>query len=332
MKEILSTEEIDTLLEMFRAEEAELDAANVDAISSQISEDDDAPLISPVNLLKPNRISREHLLSFERYFEAAAKSMAATISEKLRTDIRCDCVAVEQLRLGTWLNQVGGPIAVYQTKMEPLSQPVLFSATTGLLYAAVDRILGGTGEIVKVVKEFTAAEYTVADAFVGPCLDRICESLEEVVKLDWTIEDRFANPALAQIVPPHDVVLAVYFQASGHSMLGDLRMVIPYASLEPYLGKLSHVASSGFGHEPGSMREAVAKSLQEVSVDMMVQLGKTNIPLRQLLELSEGDVVPLSTNVGQDLVAPVQGIPKFTGQLGTRGNRLAFRVGGVLDS
>ena len=64
---------------------------------------------------------------------------------------------------------------------------------------------------------------------------------------------------MAQVVPSHDVVLAVYFQASGDSLLGDLRMVIPYASLEPYLSKLSHVASSGFGHEPGTMRDTVAK-------------------------------------------------------------------------
>jgi len=214
--------------------------------------------------------------------------------------------------------------------MPPLDQPVLLSATTGLLYAAVDRILGGSGEIVRVVKEFTAAEYTVADAFIGPCLDCISESLEEIFKLEWEIEGRHSNPAMVQIVPNHDVVLSVYFQASGDSILGDLRLIIPYAALEPFLCKVSHVTSSGFGHEAGSMREAMAKNLEKVQLDLSVRLGEADIPLRNLLALSEGDVIPLNTAVGQDLVAPVQNVPKFSGQLGTRGNRLAFRVGSIL--
>jgi len=330
MKEILSTEEIDTLLEMFRAEEAEFDAAS--AISSQMMEDDDAPLISTVYLLKPNRISRENLLCFERYFESAGKAMAATMSEKLRTDVLCDCVAVEQLRFGTWLNQIGGPVAIYRLRMLPLEQPVLLSATTGLLYTAVDRILGGTGEIVKVVKDFTAAEYTVADAFIGPCLDRIGENLKEIFEPQWEIEERYSNPAMAQIVPSHDVVLSVYFQASGESMLGDLRMVFPYAALEPHLSKVSHIATSGFSHRAGEMQESLARNLESVPVDLVVRLGEADIPLRHLLQLSEGDVIPLRTSVGQDLVAPVQNVPKFSGQIGTRGSRLAFRVGTVFET
>ena len=31
-----------------------------------------------------------------------------TIGDKLRLDTRCDCVAVEQLRFGTWLDQLPG--------------------------------------------------------------------------------------------------------------------------------------------------------------------------------------------------------------------------------
>src|SRR5688572_21554215 len=212
-------------------------------------------VVSPVDLLKPNRLGREELRGLERYFESAGKLLSATIGDKLRLDTRCDCVAVEQVRFGTWLAQLPGPVAIYTVQMEPFKLPVLFTASTSLLYGAVDRILGGSGKVTKVPKDFTAAEYTVADALIGPCLDRICESFAEVVKLQWSIENRFCNPSMAQILPSQDVVLSVYFQASGDFLIGDLRLVIPFVSLEPLLERLGRdvVARA----EPGAMRATV---------------------------------------------------------------------------
>ena len=115
----------------------------------------------------------------ERYFESAGKLLSMTIGDKLRLDARCDCVAVEQLRFGSWLEQLPGPVAIYVLQMEPFRLPVLFTASTSLLYGAVDRILGGSGKVTKVPKDFTAAEHTVAEALVGPCLDKICDSLAD---------------------------------------------------------------------------------------------------------------------------------------------------------
>ena len=54
--------------------------------------------------------------------------------------------------------------------------------------------------------------------------------------------------------------------------------------------------------------------------------------LRQLLQLGVGDVIPLSTRVGDPLVAPVQGRPKFLGHVGKRGSFAAFKVASILES
>ena len=69
-----------------------------------------------------------------------------------------------------------------------------------------------------------------------------------------------------------------------------------------------------------------------VPVELSVRLGSTNIPLRQLLALQEGDVVPLKTRVGEPVVAPVQGRPKFRGRIGVRGKHFAFQVTELMES
>jgi len=328
VNEILTNEEIETLLQMFRTEggasDVETNKAGAVLSSAAFSE----RVVSPADLLKPNRLSREQLLALERHFESAGKLLSATISDKLRLDTRCDCVAVEQQRFQTWLEQLPGPAAIYVVRFDAFRLPVLFTASTSLLYGAVDRILGGSGKLNRVPKDFTDAEYTVADAMVGPCLDRICESLADVVKLKWTIENRYCNPSMAQILPSQDVVLSIYFQAAGEYLIGDLRLVIPFQSIEPLLEKLGKDTVTRL--DPGAMRETVGRTVRSVPMDLAVELGEARIRLGQLLALQPGDVVPLQTRVGAPAVVPVQGKPKFLGHLGQVGNRLAFQVADVV--
>jgi flagellar motor switch protein FliM len=332
VKELLTNQEIEALLDMFRAEGAPdaseaLDSSKVGSTAQSLSS-----VVRSVDLLKPNRMSADQMRSLVRSLQSAAKFMSATLSDKLRMDLQCDCVAVEQQRFRTWLKQVAGPAAIYTVKLEPLGQLALFSVSNSLLYSAVDRILGGSGKLAKVPKEFTVAEYTVADHFVGPCLDRICESLAEIIEMSWEIQDRFCNIGMANILPMQDVMLTAYFQVGGEILLGDLRLAIPFASLEPHLESFAKDKGFGLKHPPGTMRDVVAQSMKPVLVEMCVRLGSTSIGLRQLLALQEGDVVPVNTRVGDLLVAPVQGKPKFRGRVGTRGKRLAFQVMELMES
>ncbi len=324
MNEILSNDEIDTLLGLFRAGGVD-EHVHPSAPATDLPTDDRT---REVDLLKPNRIAREQLRGMERCFEAASKLLSATISERLRLDARCDCVAIEQLRFGSWLEQLPGPAAIYVLDMQPFKQPVLLTASTSLLYGAVDRILGGSGKVSRVPKDFTQAEYTVADALVGPCVDKLVESLEEVVGLQWSVQSRFCNPSMAQILPSQDVVLSVYFQVSGEFLIGDIRLLIPFQVLEPHLDKFGKDSVTRL--EPGAMQEQVARVVKGVPIDLSVQLGGARISLRQLLDLQRGDVIPLDTRVGGHAMVPVMGKPKFLGQIGRMGNRLAVQVADVM--
>lgn len=330
MNEILTNEEIDTLLDMFRAEGGDLDI-DVKSAPFTVAPDPKVGLVSAVDLLKPNRVSRTQIRALERYFEAASKGMTASIGDRLRMDVVCDCVATEQMRFQSWIEQLTGPMAIFTLRMPPFETPVLLSANTSLLYGAVDRILGGSGRIERVPSDFTQAEYTVADAFLAPCLDRICESLAEVVQLSWQIEARFTNPSMAQVIASQDVVVCAHFQISGESLIGDLRLAIPFQAVEPYLRELGDGPGSP-RVEPGKALDTISANLRDSTVDLQVKLGETSIPLRQLLALRVGDVVTLRTPFGAPLEAPVQGRVKFLGQVGTIGRRLAFRVGEVMAS
>lgn len=325
MKELLSNKEIDTLLEMFRSDDPPLASAIRD-----VADEQDEAVISPVDLLRPNLLSAEQMRSLELMFQGAANLLAAVMSDKLRFEMECDCVAVEQVRFQSWLAMLGTSNCIYVLRAPEAPSPVLCSWTTELLYGAVDRILGGLGKVNRVPKDLSEAEYTVADAFVAPCIERLASSTKEVLPIGWELGSRSTNPSFAQVLPLQDVVLSVHFQVGGDFLLGDMRLVLPYTVLEPGLQALAQSRAQS-QEKISAVREVMGKSLLPVEVDLTVELGKTFLPLRQLLELKVGDVVPLQSRLGEELVAPVQGIPKFRGQVGTVAGRRAYRISTVLE-
>jgi flagellar motor switch protein FliM len=124
------------------------------------------------------------------------------------------------------------------------------------------------------------------------------------------------------------VVLSIYFQVTGDFLLGDLRLLIPFVSLEPLLDRFGRDSVAAM--EPGAMRDKISQTVRDLGVDVAVELGGTSIRLRQLMELQTGDVIPLATRIGEPATVPVMGKPKFTGHIGRIGNRFGVRVADVM--
>ena len=123
-------------------------------------------------------------------------------------------------------------------------------------------------------------------------------------------------------------MLSVYFQTAGEFLIGDLRMAIPFAAIEPLLDRFS--SDSATAIKPGAMQATVAATVRNVPLNIAVELGSARIRLRQLLDLQAGDVIPLQARLGQPAIVPVQGKPKFTAHIGRIGNRLGIQVADVM--
>lgn len=71
---------------------------------------------------------------------------------------------------------------------------------------------------------------------------------------------------------------------------------------------------------------AVPQHLDAVAVELSAQLGTCDVPLRELLELAVGDVVPLDTPDDADLTVLVEDVPCAVARLGTHEGMLALQI------
>jgi flagellar motor switch protein FliM len=331
MKEILTNDEIDALLDLFQNEGMPDELEVPEDLSSASGAFRTGGEVSPLDLLKPNRFTREQLLAISRIQEMVARKLGGTVSDRLRLEANCDCVGVEQLRFSTWLSLLDNPIGVYLLESDQTEQPMVMTISADLLYGAVDRILGGSGVVSTLPKDLSEAEHTVSDAVVIPIMDQLMAGLSEVFPVRARIGARYTNPAMAQVLPLQEVMLALHFQVAGNPLLGDIRLALPYSILEPHLESLSKSRYLTVARRTGEFRETLSKTLQQANVHVSIELGVADITLEDLMALSVGDVITLPTRPGDEVVVPVQGRGKFKGQLGVKGGRFGARILSVLD-
>ncbi len=332
VSEILNNEEIDALLELFQAEGIPEDLAE----AASILEKGMGPAslldrVAPLDILKPNRFSRSQLIAIERIQDMVAKKIAAMITERLHVEADCDCVAVEQLAFSTWLGQLERPIAVYTLQIEPMQSPAVMTFSPGMLYGAVDCILGGSGVHLDAPKELSDAEYIVADAFVLPIQEQLAQGLSELGAMRFGVTGRFTNPNMAQVLPLGDVVLALHYQVTGQTMIGDIRLVIPYSALEAQLEEFAKSRFMGESQGLGDHRELLGRNISSVDVGLSVLLGNAEMKIGELLALQVGDIIQVDRKPGELLEVPVQDKTKFRGHLGLRGPRYAIDIREVLQ-
>jgi flagellar motor switch protein FliM len=139
------------------------------------------------------------------------------------------------------------------------------------------------------------------------------------------------NPQFARIVPPMDVVVLTHFEIDVEFASGVISLCIPYAALEPIREKLQ----AGFQSEQLEVdtvwSERFRDGLLASRVDLIVELGRSHLSARDVVNLQEGDVIPLDLFAHDPLKVYIEGVAKYLAYPGIFKGNQAVKISHVLD-
>ena len=162
---------------------------------------------------------------------------------------------------------------------------------------------------------------------VGISLEDFAAAWDRVHKLNMIYLRSEINTQFAAIVLPGDLVIVIRFNIDIEGIGGVMTVCIPYSTLEPIRDRLY----AGFQTEQQNItnapwRRRLRERVQEISVELVVELGGLQITAERLLGLRPGDVIQLGQDVGDYLIAKVEGMPKFKGRIGVMRGSRAIRI------
>lgn len=318
MPDVLSQDEIDALLEA-------LSSGSIDIESIKKEE---TRKIKLYDFRRPDKFSKDQIRGLQMIHESFARLLTTTLSARVRSVVQMKVVSVDQVTYEEFTRSLFNPTVLILFSLEPLEGTSILEVNPSLIFAVIDRLLGGRGEPLKKPRELTDIEITVVKRLIDDFLFALQEAWGHVVELKLRFEGFENNPQFVQIAPPNDMTAVVTIDMKIGDVEGMMNICFPYFTLEPIVSKLSaqYWFSAIRKETPPEMVENLKRRLERVKIPVIVELGSSSITVGELLDLEIGDVILLNERVDSLVTIKVGEKEKFKGKVGTFGKKLAVRI------
>ncbi len=322
MNQVLSQNEVDALLSA--VSDNRVDGGNSSAAGGLG--------VIQYDLANQDRIIRGRMPTLDIIHDRFIRLFRMTLSNSLRKMANISVNSTGPLKFSEFMNSLPLPSCLNILRLDPLRGAAVMVVESKLLYALVDSFFGGNDVPYTKIegKDFTQIEIKIARRLVMTAIDDLERAWEPVYPLKIGYSRTEINPQFVAIVPPSDVVIATTFDVELEKVSGTIKIVIPYATLEPIKSKLS----VGFQSEQLEVDliwiNRIKEKIMETNANLLVRLGAADIKVRDLLELEPGDIIQLNSDATMPLEVLVEGKPKFRGVPGlSKGNR-AIKITDIL--
>ncbi len=331
MDDLLSDGEVSALL-------SELDAGMTGSDSSEASSsgapeagvtlDERGRKIKTYDFNRPNRFSKDHMRTLEMLHEIFSRGFTAAVAAYLRTVAEIKVVSVTQLPFREYTMSLPRPDCIFVLKMEPLEGSFLMEINPELVLTLIDRILGGPGKAPNAARELTLIEQSVIEKIVNRGMENLQEAWLKVGHFQPKLTGYETTAQFVQIVAPNEIAAVIEFEVKINEITGKMSMCIPYVVLEPVIGDLSAQKWFTVGKKESTTEtvENLTKVMKGTTIPIVAQVGKTQINIRELLNLKAGDVIRLNTSPHAEIEILIEGLVKLSGRPGVSSKKKAIQI------
>ncbi len=320
MTEVLSQEEIDQLLTAINAGDTEPEDFRPAA---------DTRKIKIYDFKRPDKFSKEQIRTVSIMHETFARLTTTALSATLRSLVHVHVASVDQLTYEEFIRSIPTPTTLAIINMDPLKGNAILEIDPAVTFSIIDRLFGGTGEGTKAQHELTDIETSVMEGIIVRILGNMREAWSQVIDLRPRLGQIDTNPQFASIVPPTEMVVLVTLETKVGDVEGMMNFCIPYLTIEPIIGKLSaqYWYSSVRRGTTTENLNILKEKLSNVDVNVVAEIGKINVPVRDVLSLRVNDVVRLyNVRVGDPFSLNIGNKKKFLCRPGVIGKKMAVQI------
>ncbi|GGI94675.1 flagellar motor switch protein FliM [Alicyclobacillus cellulosilyticus] len=319
MSEILSQSEIDALLAALTSGEVRVE---------DIRETGSVHRVRTYDFRRAMRFSKDHIRILSRMHEHFARLLTTHLSGQLRSVVQFQVESVDQAPYEEFIRSIPALTVVYTYAVPPLEGSIALEINPQIVFAMLDRLMGGQPRSQYKVRELTEIEH----ALLQRLFDRVPDFLQEAWRSVASIEPRCigmeSNPQFLQLVTANETVMVVTMSAKVGAATGLLNLCIPHPTVEPLLPTLTtqHLMDVSKNRRAARRTDLLEAHLAQVDVDVSVVLGEVQMTLSDILELERGDVLPLRTRVGQPVAVFVNEELAYWAEIGKKRDRYAVRI------
>ena len=318
MGDVLSQNEIDALLNALSSGELDVD---------EIKEQNEKP-VKDYDFARPSKFSKEHLRTLEIIFEHYGRLLSTNLPVYLRKNVQIEVMNSEAVTYHEFSNALSNPVLLGIINFAPLQGSIIIEMATNLGYAIVDRMLGGRGEPLEKMRDFSEIELLIMERIFNVCVNLLHEPWQNVVDIQPRLERIETNSQYAQIISPSEMIAIITINVKVGDVEGLMNVCLPYITVEDVIDKLNtkYWYANMQQYDETDYAEAIEILIRKAQIPVKAVLGNSVISVADFSMIQVGDIIRLNRKTEEELDVYVGNIRKFTALPGASGDNYAVRV------
>lgn len=254
--------------------------------------------------------------SLRGVFEPLLRRSLRVWAEPVAVQRFADYTAERPARLTSWL-----PLS-----MAPGEGRALLILDGGFVFEALDLFFGGTGAPPREMPtEFSPASEAFIRRLGHMLADPMAGAWETLARITFAPGNPEMSHAMLQGIDAEDAMIVSRISMAGHDGgTVSIDFLYPVSALKPFTPTLTGKVVSRAAQTEPAWRSGLTRAAMSVTLPVRSVLAEPVISLAQLMELKEGDVIPVS--FGPTVPVLVGADRLGAGVVGTSNGRAAIRL------
>ncbi len=317
--DVLSQSEIDALLSALSTGEMTAD---------EMKKEEETRKVKVYDFKRALRFSKDQIRSLTRIHENFARLLTTFFSAQLRTYVQITVASVDQIPFEEFIRSIPNMTLINVFEVPPLDGNILMEINPNIAYSMLDRLMGGQGVSNSKVDSLTEIETKIMTHLFERSFDNLREAWANVADIDPIMTELEVNPQFLQMISPNETVVVISFNTIIGETSGMINICIPHVVLEPIVPNLSvryWMQTNKKAVSPEQL-EILENRVRKADLQIVAELGKTEISIEDFLLLQPQDVIQLNQKIEDPLVLRIGDVPKFSVQPGKLKKRMAIQV------
>ena len=267
------------------------------------------------------------LSGMDRLGERMARFIRSMIEPIIGVKPSVSTQPAEMVNYDLWSAMAPNFCALSTYKLHPLKGMVLVRLDQAMVWAVVDRFYGGSGvRSAPERSEFTRSEERLLARMSDEIMAALIRAWSDLLPMEMTLVAREYDPQALVFAEATDQLLSQSFSigfGKGESWTAEI--MLPLAALRQLEPLLTTSSPEEVKHRDPLWQARIARQMGDIRMPAKTVLARPNLTLSELLNLKNGDVIPV--NIARNLPLIVGGSRVLAqGTIGEQNGRAAFMI------
>lgn len=283
--------------------------------------------VRDMDFRRPMKFTRDQLRQLEHAHESFCRSASTRLSAELRTEVSLKLTSSDQHPYSTVMaDEVPRQALVVILRADPIRHSFALVMEIPSVLRIVNRVLGGhSNSNLEDQAALTELEMAVAVRSVSGLVEALSATWSDLCGITFTAVNGDTSPVSVQLVPPSEPTLTLNFEVAMDDHTSTMTLILPYRSLSPVIEQLASNRDMDIDADDAAMGD-INRALGNVTVDLRAEVGRMEMPLRELLKLTPGDVIKLPSRAEEGVVLRVGEHAQYRALPGTHAGNLAVQI------